>query len=154
SRKMNIHYNTPKLFTFVLSREHGIAAGVAVSSWFVLQYMGVRVVKARKQYSIEYPKLYASESDANAKKFNCIQRGHQHTLEVYPEFLLMLGLGSIRYPLISSIAGVVWLLGRLAFFQGYSTGEIEKRRYGSFGYFGLFTMMGCAVKTTYDLIRA
>jgi hypothetical protein len=29
----------------------------------------------------------------------------------------MLGLGSIKYPLISSIGGVVYLLGRLAYFH-------------------------------------
>ena len=46
-----------------------------------------------------------------------IQRGHQNTLEMYPEFLLMLSLGSIRYPVISSIGGVIWLLGRIVFFQ-------------------------------------
>ena len=48
---------------------------------------------------------------------------------------------------------VVWFLN-VALFQGYSTGQPEKRRYGSFGYLGLFTMMGCAVKTIYDLVRA
>jgi hypothetical protein len=46
---MNTNYSAPKLITFVLSREHGVAAGVAVSSWFVLQYMGVKVSKARKR---------------------------------------------------------------------------------------------------------
>jgi len=46
-----------------------------------------------------------------------IQRGHQNTLEIYPEFLVMLGLGSIKYPVISSIGGVIWLIGRLVFFQ-------------------------------------
>lgn len=46
-----------------------------------------------------------------------IQRGHQNTLENYPSFLLMLGLGSIEYPLVSSIGGAIWLLGRLAYFQ-------------------------------------
>ncbi|CAF1390448.1 unnamed protein product [Rotaria magnacalcarata] len=151
---MNLSINTPKLITFTLSREHGLAAGVAVSSWFVLQYMGVNVMKARKRYNIEYPKLYTVESDQESKTFNCIQRGHQHSLEVYPEFLLMLGLGSIRYPLISSVGGVIWLVGRIVFFRGYATGHAEKRRYGSFGYFGLFTMMGCAIKSIYDLIRA
>jgi glutathione S-transferase len=49
-------------------------------------------------------------------KFLGVQRGHQNTLEIYPQFLLMLGLGSIQYPLISSIGGVIWLLGRLAYF--------------------------------------
>ncbi len=46
---MNSNYSAPKLVSFVLSREHGIAAGVAVSSWFALQYMGVKVMKARKR---------------------------------------------------------------------------------------------------------
>jgi glutathione S-transferase len=154
NRKMNSNFSSPTLITFVLSREHGIAAGVAISSWLVLQYMGVDVMKARKRYNVEYPKLYANDSDPQGKLFNCIQRGHQHTLEVYPEFLLMLGLGSIKYPLISSIGGVIWLLGRIVFFKGYSTGYPEKRRYGSFGNIGLYTMMGCAIKSIYDLIRA
>lgn len=140
-----------------------------------------------RRYNVEYPKLYVSETDLQSKQFNCkfniwlktdfffipwlgIQRGHQNTLEAYPEFLLMLGLGSIKYPVISSIGGVIWLLGKIAFFQvfniyswnfyffsflkGYATGQPEKRRYGSFAYLGLFTMMGCAVKSIYDLIRA
>jgi hypothetical protein len=38
--------------------------------------------------------------------------------------------------------------------KSYSSGEPEKRRYGSFAYIGLFTMMGCAIKTIYDLVRA
>jgi hypothetical protein len=46
-----------------------------------------------------------------------VQRGHQNTLENYPQFLLMLGLGAIRYPLISSIGGAIWLIGRLAYFH-------------------------------------
>jgi glutathione S-transferase len=46
-----------------------------------------------------------------------IQRGHQNTLETYPEFLLVLSLGSIKYPLVASIGGVIWLLGRIVFFQ-------------------------------------
>ena len=50
-------------------------------------------------------------------EFLGIQRGHQNTLENYPQFLLMLGLGSIQYPLISSIGGAIYLLGRLAYFQ-------------------------------------
>jgi len=143
----------PKLLTFTLSREHGYAAGVALSSWVVLQYMGVNVMKARKRYNVDYPALYASDSNPQAKLFNCIQRAHQNTLENYPQFLLVLGLGSIQYPLISSIGGAVYLLGRLAYFQGYSTGQPDKRQYGAFGYIGFFAMMGCAIKTIYDLIR-
>jgi len=151
---MNSKFSGPKLFTFVLSKEHGYAAGVALSSWVVLQYMGVNVMKARKRYNVEYPALYAPDSNPQAKAFNCIQRGHQNTLENYPSFLLMLGLGSIEYPLVSSIGGAIWLLGRLAYFQGYASGQPEKRRYGAFAYIGFFTMMGCAVKTIYNLVRS
>jgi len=147
-----MNFSNPKVLSIILSREHGYAAAVALSSWFVLQYMGVGVMKARKRYNIEYPKLYASDSDANGKAFNCVQRGHQNTLENYPQFLLMLGLGSIKYPLISSIGGAIWLLGRLAYFHGYSSGRPEKRQYGSFAYIGLFTMMGCAIKMIYDVV--
>lgn len=46
---MNSNYSGPKLLTIVLSKEHGYAAGVALSSWLVLQYMGVNVMKARKR---------------------------------------------------------------------------------------------------------
>ena len=51
------------------------------------------------------------------RKFLGIQRGHQNTLENYPQFLLMLGLGSIQYPLVSSVGGAIWLLGRIAYFH-------------------------------------
>jgi len=151
---MNTNYSGPKLFTFVLSKEHGYAAGVALSSWVVLQYMGINVMKARKRYNVDYPALYANDSNPQGKAFNCVQRGHQNTLENYPQFLLLLGLGSIQYPLVSSIGGAIWLLGRLAYFHGYSSGQPEKRQYGAFGYIGFFTMMGCAIKTIYDLLRA
>lgn len=50
-------------------------------------------------------------------EFLGVQRGHQNTLENYPQFLLVLGLGSIQYPLISSIGGAIYLLGRIAYFQ-------------------------------------
>ena len=46
---MNMNLSGPKVFTFVLTKEHGYAAGVALSSWLVLQYMGVNVMKARKR---------------------------------------------------------------------------------------------------------
>lgn len=84
------------------------------------------------RFNVDYPALYASDSNPQGKAFNCkfyisyslsnsiwflgVQRGHQNTLENYPQFLLMLGLGSIQYPLISSVGGVIWLAGRLAYF--------------------------------------
>ncbi|CAF0856402.1 unnamed protein product [Didymodactylos carnosus] len=143
----------PKLVSIILTKEHGYAAGVALSSWVALQYMGVRVMKARKRWNVNYPKLYADEqSDEHGREFNCVQRGHQNTLENYPQFLMLLGLGSIKYPLVSSIGGGIWIVGRLLYFHGYATGNPKNRQWGSFQYIGIFTMLGCAVKMIYDLV--
>jgi len=39
---------------------------------------------ARKKYNIQYPKMYAESTDAHHEAFNCVQRGHQNTLEWLP----------------------------------------------------------------------
>ena len=42
------------------------------------------------RYQVSYPILYAESSNPNAKLFNCIQRGHQNSLEQFPMFLALL----------------------------------------------------------------
>lgn len=37
-----------------------------------------------------YPNLYAEPSNKNANAFNCVQRGHQNSLEGYAMFLSLL----------------------------------------------------------------
>jgi len=53
---------------------------------------------------------------------NCIFRAHQNTLEGYPMFLMMLLLGGLEMPVWTAIAGVVFILGRIQYAQGYYTG--------------------------------
>ncbi|RMX39688.1 hypothetical protein pdam_00008059, partial [Pocillopora damicornis] len=55
-------------------------------------------------------------------------------VEVYPQFLLFLLLGGLEHPVLTSAAGLVWIVNP------------EKRLRGSFGYLGFFTMLGCTVK--------
>ncbi|KAI4321223.1 hypothetical protein MLD38_034628 [Melastoma candidum] len=53
------------------------------------------------RYNVFYPNLYASESDnKDANLFNCIQRGHQNSLEMMPLFF---------------------------YFKGYATGDPQNR---------------------------
>jgi len=120
-----------------------------ISSAFVLQYLGMKVVKARKKYKVEYPKMY----DDKEPIFNCIQRAHQNSLEAYPMFLMLLFVGGIQHPIASSVGGLVYLLGRLVYAHGYSTGDPEKRMRGAFGYLGLFTMLGASVSYGLHLLQ-
>ncbi|GLJ50885.1 hypothetical protein SUGI_1083800 [Cryptomeria japonica] len=79
----------------------------ALAYIFLNFLMAIQVGKARKSYNVPYPTLYAIESEnKDAKKFNCIQRGHQNSLEMMPVFFLLLILGSLQYPVVSSILGV------------------------------------------------
>ena len=50
-------------------------------------------------------------------------------------------------PKLSAAAGWVWVAGRGVYALGYSTGDPAKRARGAFGYLGLFTLLGCAIKT-------
>ena len=74
-------------------------------------------------------------------KFNCVQRAHQNTLENYPIFLMLLAIGSASRPFLSGVYGTIYLLGRLAYAIGYSTGDPAKRNRGAFGYIGLFGLI-------------
>lgn len=63
------------------------------------------VIKARKQYGVEYPWLYAPESNKHHKEFNSAQRAHQQTLESYSLVMLQMCLCGLVYPITSAICG-------------------------------------------------
>ena len=53
----------------------GFVCGAAVSSILVNQYLAIKVMKARKEYDVKYPRLYHEDPE---HVFNCIQRAHQN----------------------------------------------------------------------------
>ena len=63
------------------------------------------MVKARKEYGVEYPWLYAPESNKHHKEFNSAQRAHQNTLESYSLVMLQMCLCGLVYPITSAICG-------------------------------------------------
>jgi glutathione S-transferase len=95
--------------------------------------MAFGVVGARKKYQVEYPALYATGETApglsaeDRAKFNCVQRGHQNSLEMLPSFLALLAAAGVRHPLTASALGASYLAGRIFYFRGYSTGDPKKR---------------------------
>eukprot|EP01040_Poterioochromonas_malhamensis_P013033 gene13033-14297_t len=126
----------------VLPRGYGASILVnVVVSGIVLQTLATQVSIARNKYKekaakdgdidaearFSYPKLYAEGFSRHAKEFNCIQRGHQQALETYPVFLAASLVASIRFPLLSTAAGLLWSYARFKYAQGYATGEPSKR---------------------------
>ncbi|XP_067003421.1 glutathione S-transferase 3, mitochondrial isoform X2 [Anabrus simplex] len=107
--------------TLTIPAEYGYCVLVAVGSAFVLVWKGMKVGQARKKFDVPYPNMYSPTNT----HFNCIQRAHQNTLENYPQFLMLLLLGGLEWPVVSAVGGTVWLLGRIAYAKGYYTGALQ-----------------------------
>lgn len=129
-----------------------LVVGVAAISALVHHgYMTSEVMRARKKYGVKYPDLYATKencaNEEDRQKFNCVQRGHQNSLELHAAFLSLLTLAGLKHPVVAASAGAVYILGRLIYFKQYSTGVPEKRVNGGPLYLsGLFTLVGTCAK--------
>ncbi|EIE25236.1 glutathione S-transferase [Coccomyxa subellipsoidea C-169] len=117
-------------------------------------YMAFSVVKARKKYNVKYPALYADKENKDAELFDCVQRGHQNSLENYPQFLACLILAGLSYPVTSAITGVIYLIGRIVYFQGYATGVPGKRLRGAFFNFAMLFFYGLLVKSAISMLQS
>lgn len=56
-----------------------------------------------------------------------VQRGHQNSLEWLPQFLTFILLGGIRHPVIAALLGVVYIVSRYFYFNGYASGNPDNR---------------------------
>jgi len=120
--------------TVDISPDYGYVILVAVLGWIFLQYLAMKVMKARKKYEVKYPALYSDKSN----EFNCIQRAHQNTLEIWPQFLIFLFLAGLQAPRMSAVFGLIFLTGRFMYAQGYYTFDPSKRNRGAISYIGFF----------------
>ena len=57
--------------------------------------------------------LYAEGFSKEAKEFNCHQRAHQQALETYSNFIACSIIGGIRQPLLTSLAGLLYIVARV-----------------------------------------
>lgn len=131
----------------LLPKEYGYVVIVLVLYCFLNFWMGSQVGRARKKYKVFYPIMYANEAEnKDAKIFNCIQRGHQNSLEMMPIFFVLMILGGIRHPLISTSLGVVYTVSRFFYFKGYSTGDPNNRlSLGKYSFLAVFALMICTI---------
>ncbi|KAK8517746.1 hypothetical protein V6N13_127903 [Hibiscus sabdariffa] len=139
----------------ILGKEFGYVVMVVVLYCILNMWMAFQVGKARKRYKVFYPTLYALESDnKDAKLFNCVQRGHQNSLEMMPMFFVLLVLGGMGHACVSAALGLVYVISRYFYFTGYATGDPNNRlRLGRFGFVALFGLMICTVSFGINLFR-
>lgn len=45
-------------------------------------------------FTLQYPTMYSDKDQV----FNCIQRAHQNTLELYPQWLVFQTIAALVYP--------------------------------------------------------
>ncbi|GMJ07812.1 hypothetical protein like AT1G65820 [Hibiscus trionum] len=135
----------------LIAKEFGYVVVNVVLYCFLNMWMAYQVGQARKKYKVFYPTLYALESDnKDAKLFNCVQRGHQNSLEMMPMFFVLLILGGMGHPCVSSALGLVYIISRYFYF----TGEPKNRlRIGRFGILALFGLMICTISFGINLLR-
>lgn len=139
-----------------LTKEYGYVVLVLVFHCIFNLWMAFQVGKARKKYKVYYPILYASESEnKDAKVFNCVQRGHQNSLEMMPMFFILMIMGGMRHPCISAGLGIIYTVTRYFYFTGYSSGDPKKRlSVGKYGFLALFGLMICSISFAVNLLTA
>ncbi|PON89097.1 Membrane-associated, eicosanoid/glutathione metabolism (MAPEG) protein [Trema orientale] len=130
-----------------LPKEYGYVAIVLVLYTFLNFWMAFQVGKARRKYKVPYPTLYALESEnKEGRLFNCIQRGHQNSLELLPIFFTLMILGGIRHPLVCAGLGSLYIVARFFYFKGYATGDPQNRlTIGKYGFLALLGLIGCTI---------
>ncbi|KAK1370757.1 60S ribosomal protein L19-3 [Heracleum sosnowskyi] len=140
----------------MVPKEYGYVVLMVALSGILNLWMGYQVVKARIKYNVRLPRLYALESEnKDAKLFNCIQRGHQNTLEWMPLFLAFMAMGGIKHPNVSAAFGLIYVVARLFYFTGYSTGHPQKRlTVGVYNYMALVGLLLCTISCGIDLLLA
>ena len=149
--------------------------------FFVNMWMAFQVGAARRKFGIAYPSLYAvpntprsyapptatpkpvdpttpALSDLctaeDAYKFNCVQRGHQNSLENLP-WLAALGLVSWGFPIPAGFAILSWSFGRIFYFNGYVAGVEQRTNLvgALLTYPAILTLWGLALTTAVHLFQ-
>ncbi|XVE77490.1 hypothetical protein DITRI_Ditri13aG0066800 [Diplodiscus trichospermus] len=139
----------------ILGKEYGYVVIVVVVYCILNFWMGIQVGKARKRYKVYYPTLYALESEnKDAKLFNCVQRGHQNSLEMTPVFFILMVLGGMGHPCVCAALGLVYTVTRYFYFTGYATGDPQNRlNIGKYGFLALLGLMICSISFGINLLR-
>mmetsp|Transcript_541 Transcript_541/g.1000 ORF Transcript_541/g.1000 Transcript_541/m.1000 type:complete len:187 (-) Transcript_541:36-596(-) len=124
----------PRLFGGVIIVNVVVTTFVLIGLGFKVGGARSRLIEKAKKSGDEhaearfsYPKIYAEGFSAEANEFNCVQRGHQHALESYPSFVALSLVGGLGQPIFTMLVGILWVIARQKWAQGYATGKPGNR---------------------------
>ncbi|MEI9992137.1 MAG: MAPEG family protein [Rhizomicrobium sp.] len=103
-----------------------LSAAVTILSILFLAYAGVNVSRMRNAYNVAAPAV------TGHPKFECAYRVQVNTLEQFVMFLPLLWLATAYFqplPWLPAAFGLVWVIGRVLYLQGYMTAP-DKRETG------------------------
>ncbi|KAF8923360.1 hypothetical protein EDD21DRAFT_374248 [Dissophora ornata] len=144
--------------TIAIPVEYGYTIAVSVASTLLLNVLGYKVASYRKVADVALPNMYADDNEAKKDKkkmiFNCKQRVHQNTLETFTSYMTALLIAGLQYPIAAPALGLLWIVGRIGYSYGYTSGDPAKRSIGAIGYIGSLGLLGLNGKIAFDLIMA
>ena len=103
------------IFSMDVPSDYGyVVLAVGGGSLVVPTLMGGAVMKARREFDVQYPNLYATPGyHKRADDFNRVQRGHQAMFESLTSVSIMTLLGGIRYPKLNGAIHVTCTILKL-----------------------------------------
>ncbi|KAJ3672907.1 hypothetical protein LUZ60_006281 [Juncus effusus] len=137
-----------------IPKEYGYVVLVVVVYAFMNMWMGIQVGKARRKYKVPYPTMYVTETEnKDAKLFNCVQRGHQNSIEFMAVFFTTLLVGGVQHPCIAAGLGALYTVARFFYFKLYSKGNPDSRlKPVGLSFLALFGLMICSASFGIQMI--
>ncbi|KAL7490790.1 hypothetical protein ACHAWT_000323 [Skeletonema menzelii] len=137
-----------------------VILGAGIVPVVTSMYLGGVVMKARKEYDVQYPNLYATPKfHEKADQFNRVQRGHQNFLENIGQYSIMTFVGGLKHPITCAVGSVLFCVGSILYMKGYADNalDVKDARYkkgAAVKWIGFFASFVSTIKFAYELIKA
>ena len=147
--------------TITVPNNYGwVVLGAGIVPVVTSMWLGGVVMKARKDYDVKYPNLYATPKyHDKADEFNRVQRGHQNYLENIDQYSIMTFIGGLKHPITCAVGSVLYCIGSILYMKGYADNNLDVKdaRYkkgAAVKWLGFFASFVSTIKFSYDLIKA
>eukprot|EP00049_Salpingoeca_infusionum_P000514 m.40407 g.40407 ORF g.40407 m.40407 type:complete len:206 (-) comp10436_c0_seq2:102-719(-) len=119
----------------------------------VIVWMKYQAQKSRTQYQIPNPTIFALQGEGSLatyqdwSRFTASQRAYSVTCADSLRLLVLFPFALLYSPYLSAIGVYVWVLGRIVYYYGYTSGDPARRTVGLWGVTGTWLLAYCTVRT-------